>query len=165
MERYRIWIGEDAYTVEIEGDNIWIDGQPVYAGIHFLNEDGLFMIEKDSEKREFLIKPQEDGSYRISTRGLQVEVVVESEREGGRTQTEKKEAGLISAPIPGVVMNVLVKSGDLVEHNQVLVVLESMKMLMDFRSPFEGQVENVAVNKGQKVEKGDVLVGLKKLES
>ena len=161
MERYRVWIGQDEYTVEIEGDDIWIDGQRVHVGIQYLNDDGLFMLEQDSGKREFLIKPQEDGTYRVSTRGLQVEAIVESEREGGRKPAEKKDAGLISAPIPGVVMNVLVESGDSVVHNQVLVVLESMKMLMDFRAPFDGRVERVAVVKGQKVEKGDELVMIK----
>jgi len=163
MEKYRVWIGEDVYTVEIQGDDIWIDGQQVHAGIHSLNdEEGLFMLEQDSGKREFLIKPQGDGSFRVSTRGLQVEAIVKSEREGGRKPVEKKDGGLICAPIPGVVMNVLVGSGDSVAHNQVLVVLESMKMLMDFRAPFAGRVERVAVVKGQKVEKGDELAVVKK---
>ena len=162
MDRYTVRIGDDAYIVEIDGDQIWIDGQQVYMGIHFLNDEGLFMVEQESGKREFHIKPQADGTYRVSTRGVQVEAIVESGREGSHQPAEKKDAGLISAPIPGVVMNVLVHTGDAVEQNQVLVVLESMKMLMDFRSPFPGRVENVAVAKGQKVEKGDRLVQLVK---
>ena len=89
--------------------------------------------------------------------------LVESEKSRGRKRTEKKEAGLISAPIPGVVINVLVQPGETVEHNQVLVVLESMKMLMEFRAPIAGLVEKVAVTKGQRVEKGDEMVRLVKI--
>ncbi len=163
MEKYRVFIRENEYLIEIDGDRIWIDGQRVYAGIHFLNEDGLFMIEKDAGKREFHIKPKEGDTYQITTRGLQVDAVVQSEKgRRGKRRTEKKEAGLITAPIPGVVMNVLVKKGDSIDENQVLVVLESMKMLMEFRAPFEGIVENVALSKGQNVEKGDEMVRIKK---
>ncbi|MFH1446874.1 MAG: acetyl-CoA carboxylase biotin carboxyl carrier protein subunit [Chloroflexota bacterium] len=163
MEKYKVFIRENEYLVEIDGDRIWIDGQRVNAGIHFLNENGLFMIEKDADKREFHIKPKEGDTYQVTTRGLQVDVVVQSEKGRRRKRrAEKKEAGVITAPIPGVVMNVLIEIGNTVEHNQVLVVLESMKMLMEFRAPFEGQVEKVAVIKGQKMEKGDEMVRIKK---
>jgi len=162
MEKYRVFIKENEYLIEIDGDRIWIDGQQVYAGIHFLNEDGLFMIEKDAGKREFHIKPKEGDTYQVTTRGLQVDAVIQPEKgRRGKRPTEKKEAGLITAPIPGVVMNVLVKEGDLIEKDQVLVVLESMKMLMEFRAPFEGVVENLALSKGQSVEKGDEMVRIK----
>ena len=50
------------------------------------------------------------------------------------------------------------------EANQVLVVLESMKMLMEFRSPFAGTVEKILVTKGNGVEKGDEMVRIKGLE-
>lgn len=165
MEKYRVNIGDKEYLVEIDGEHVRIDGQEVYAGIRFLNEDGLFMVEKEAGKREFHIKPQGEGSYRVTTRGLQVDAQIEPEKGRGRKRAGKEgkqDAGLISAPIPGVVMNVLVKEGDTVEGNQVLVVLESMKMLMEFRAPFAGMVEKVAVSKGRKLEKGDEMVRIKK---
>jgi len=165
MEKYRVFIGENEYLIEIDGERVWIDGQPAYIGIHFLNENGLFMVEKDSSKREFHLKPQDDGSYRVTTRGLQVDALIEPEKGRGRKRAGKegkKDAGLIIAPIPGVVMDVPAAEGSAVEHNQVLVVLESMKMLMEFRAPFAGVVEKVAVSKGQKLEKGDEMVRIKK---
>jgi biotin carboxyl carrier protein len=45
-----------------------------------------------------------------------------------------------------------------VEQNQVLVVLESMKMLMEFIASFPGKVEKIAVTERQKLEKGDHMV-------
>ncbi len=57
-------------------------------------------------------------------------------------------------------MNVNVAEGESVETNQILVVLESMKMLMEFRSPFAGLVEQILVAKGQSVEKGTEMVKL-----
>ena len=164
MEKYWVIIGENEYLVEIDGDRIWIDGQRVYAGIHFLNENGLFMIEKDAGKREFHINLKEEGIYQVTTRGLQVDTVVQQKKERGKRHAEKKEAGVITSPIPGVVMNVLVEAGDTVEHKQVLVVLESMKMLMEFCAPFKGIVEKLMVSKGQNVEKGEEMLSIKDVE-
>jgi len=165
MEKYRVFIRENEYLIEIDGDQIWIDGQPVYAGIHFLNEDGLFMIEKDAGKREFHIKSKEGDTYQVTTRGLQVDAVVQPDKGRiSKRRTVEKDAGVINAPIPGVVMKVLVKEGDFIEKDQVLVVLESMKMLMEFRAPFEGTVENLTVSKGKNVEKGDEMVRIMKVE-
>ena len=164
MEKYRVQIEGKEYLVEIEGDRVWFDGREVYAGIHFLNDDGLFMIERDEGKREFYIKPREEDIYQVTTRGLQTEVVVEPEKQRRRKSKQKKEAGMITAPIPGVVMDLKAAEGDQVDANQVLVVLESMKMLMEFRAPFAGTVEKVLVSKGQSVEKGDGMVALKRAE-
>ena len=164
MDKYRVFIGEKEYLIEIDGDQVQIDGRPVYAGVHFLNQNGLFMVEKDEGKREYHIKQQEDGTYRVTTRGLQVDAMVEPEHGHGRKRANKQEEGVIAAPIPGVVMDVRVQPGDVVEKNQVLVVLESMKMLMEFRAPIPGEVEKVSVAKEQKVEKGDEMVRIKKGE-
>jgi len=162
MEKYRVYIRDKEYLIEIDGERIFIDGEPYYAGIHFLNENGLFMVEKDEGKREFHIKTQEDGSYLVTTRGLQVDAVVEPEKGTRKKRTEKANTGEITAPIPGVVMDIKVVVGDDVEQNQVLVVLESMKMLMEFRAPFEGQIQKISVSKGQKLEKGDEMIRLEK---
>jgi biotin carboxyl carrier protein len=162
MEKYRVIIEGKEFLVEIEGDRVWFDGTEVYAGIHFLNDDGLFMIERDEGKREFHIKPRDEDTFQVTTRGLQTEVVVEPEKRRRKKPEEAADSGMIKAPIPGVVMSVAVSEGAPVEANQVLVVLESMKMLMEFKAPFAGIVEKIQVVKGQNVEKGDEMVRLKK---
>jgi biotin carboxyl carrier protein len=162
MEKYRVYIQDQEYLIEIDGEQIFIDGEPFYAGIHFLNENGLFMVEKDESKREFHIKNQDDGSYLVTTRRLQVDAIIEPEKGVKKKRTEKLDTGKITVPIPGVVMEVRIKEGDDVEQNQVLIVLESMKMLMEFRAPFAGRVKEIAVEIGQKLEKGDQMVEMEK---
>ena len=165
MEKYRVYIRDKEYLVEIEGDQVFIDGEPYYAGIHFLNAQGLFMMDPDASKREFHIKNQDDGSFLVTTRGLQVDAVVEPEKGIKKKRAEKTDEGSITAPIPGVVMEIRAKEGDAVIQNQVLIVLESMKMLMEFRAPFAGIVEKISVKQGQKLEKGDEMVMLGKEKS
>lgn len=162
MEKYKVYLRDKEYLIEIDGEKIYIDGEPYYAGIHFLNENGLFMVEKDEGKREFHIKSQDNGSYQVTTRGLQVNAVIEPEKGTRKKRAEKVNTGDITAPIPGVVMDIKVAIGDTVAQNQVLVVLESMKMLMEFRAPFKGLVEKIAIGKGQKLDKGDEMVKIKR---
>lgn len=67
-------------------------------------------------------------------------------------------AGGITAPIPGLVMDVKVKPGDNVAVDDVIVVLEAMKMESDITSHLAGKVTNVLVHKGDTVQEGQLLV-------
>jgi biotin carboxyl carrier protein len=56
------------------------------------------------------------------------------------------------------VVRTLVADGDQVEKGQVLVVVESMKMQMEFRAPVSGRIEKVAVQANDQVDKGSLMV-------
>jgi len=66
----------------------------------------------------------------------------------------------VAAHITGTVWEIRVNVGDEVQEEQVLVVLESMKMEMPVESPAAGKVASILVEKGQAVEEGEVLVRL-----
>lgn len=62
------------------------------------------------------------------------------------------------APIAGTVVQIKVKPGDTVSLNQVLVVMEAMKMETNIASPVAGKVKTVRASQGQAVKSGEVLV-------
>jgi acetyl-CoA carboxylase biotin carboxyl carrier protein len=66
----------------------------------------------------------------------------------------------VVAHITGTVWEIRVDVGDTVAEEQVLVVLESMKMEMPVESPQAGRVGSIHVEKGQSVEEGEVLLTL-----
>jgi acetyl-CoA carboxylase biotin carboxyl carrier protein len=66
----------------------------------------------------------------------------------------------VAAHITGTVWEIRVNVGDEVEEEQVVVVLESMKMEMPVEAPQDGRVASIAVKKGQPVEEGEVLLTL-----
>jgi 3-methylcrotonyl-CoA carboxylase alpha subunit len=68
------------------------------------------------------------------------------------------DGGRVMAPIPGRVASVLVKPGDAVVRNQVLVVLEAMKMELTLTAPDDGIVSAVHCAPGDMVEEGIELV-------
>ena len=66
----------------------------------------------------------------------------------------------VVAHMTGTVWEVRVNVGDAVEEEQVLVVIESMKMEMPVEAPEPGRVGSILVKKGQAVEEGEVLLSL-----
>ena len=67
---------------------------------------------------------------------------------------------LVSTPMPGRVVRVLVAPGDAVANRQALVVVEAMKMENEVRAPRAGKVAEVRVAEGMPVEARTVLVVL-----
>ena len=64
----------------------------------------------------------------------------------------------VLSPLPGVIVAVLVKPGDSVQHGQELCTLEAMKMKNAIRSNREGTIASVGVNVGDQVNHGHVLM-------
>jgi biotin carboxyl carrier protein len=64
----------------------------------------------------------------------------------------------VLAPMPGKIVRVLVKAGDLVKAKQGLVVVEAMKMENELRAARDGRVREVPAAEGQSVEAGAVLL-------
>ena len=66
----------------------------------------------------------------------------------------------VESEMTGSVWKVEVQVGQQVEEEDVLVVLESMKMEIPVEAPASGTVAEIRVAEGQSVEEGDVLVVL-----
>ena len=77
--------------------------------------------------------------------------------------TEEPTGGL-TAPMPGVVLELRVAVGDAVTTGQTLVVLEAMKMEHHMKAPFNGHVAEMLISDGQQVESGAVLLVIDPLE-
>ena len=66
----------------------------------------------------------------------------------------------IVAPMSGVILKILVTTGQKVEYGQKLLILEAMKMENDIVSDKPGIVKSIKVKEGETVDTGDVLVEL-----
>ncbi len=71
---------------------------------------------------------------------------------------EQKAGNMLVCPMPGLVVQILVKKGARVFRGQNLLVLESMKMESGVASPIDGVVAEVRAVVGQTVEAGEILV-------
>ena len=64
----------------------------------------------------------------------------------------------VAAPMPGNILRVDVKQGDIVKSGQILVILEAMTMETEIVAPKDGTVAQVVVDKGSVVDTGAPLV-------
>lgn len=71
-----------------------------------------------------------------------------------------KGTEVVYAPMPGTILNINVKEGDIVKSGQTLVILEAMKMENEIVAPRDGKVVGIYVSKGANVKTEDKLVGI-----
>lgn len=64
----------------------------------------------------------------------------------------------INAPLPGVIIGVMVNVGDTVKAGQVVAVLEAMKMENEIQAEFDGVVTSVYVSQGDSILEGTPIV-------
>ncbi len=82
-----------------------------------------------------------------------------------RPKSTKQKTGasggnVILAPMPGKILKVNVKVGDIVKAKQTLVVMEAMKMEYALTAPSDGKVETIKCRVGDQVSLGAVMVEL-----
>jgi biotin carboxyl carrier protein len=66
--------------------------------------------------------------------------------------------GVLSSPMPGKIVKLLVKAGDSVQEGQTLLVMEAMKMQNELKTNTTGTVTIVHVQEGATVETGTTLI-------
>jgi len=67
-------------------------------------------------------------------------------------------AGSVLAPIPGLVLRLLVKEGDNVNAGDIVLILEAMKMESEITSTATGIINKINVKEGVSVQEGEVLI-------
>jgi len=122
----------------------------------------------DNASHETVVEPEEGerDAYGVYVAGVRFEVKVQDERSRRLSQADrglKAPAGelAIRAPIPGLVVKVLVCPGMQVEEGDSVLVLEAMKMENELRAPRAGRVHEVRVEPGTQVTAGAVLLTLR----
>jgi pyruvate carboxylase subunit B len=102
-----------------------------------------FNVEVDGEVFTVRITPKVDGRGSVAM--------------GQAEKPQKAAKGSVICPMPGMILAVKVKLGDKVNEDDVVVILEAMKMQSEIRSPHSGVVKQVLVNEGDLVKGGAVL--------
>ena len=86
----------------------------------------------------------------------------ESEAVGGHSRSMNNGSGAklnnIKAPMPGLIIDLRVTTGQTIQPGDTLLILEAMNMENIIKSSGAGIVKRVAVKKGDSVEKGQVLI-------
>jgi len=151
--------GNGKFNVSIDGRAMVVDARRLEDGVWSLLIDGrAFEVDLDGGVPD--VKLQVNGEpvqvklLDERTRRIQEVAATVATRPGRSGPAE------ILAPMPGRVVKLLAKVGDVVKGGAGLVVVEAMKMENEMKSPRDGSVTEVKVKEGQAVEAGQILVVL-----
>ncbi len=141
---YNIKVGDKTFTVEIDD----INKRPIVATV-------------DGQVFEVTPETSEQGSA-TGTLAALYEPDQEQKAAAGREAASANLSGnVMTAPLPGIVIEVFVKPGDQVEAGQVILIIEAMKMKNSIRSTRDGILSAVHVSAGQTVSHKQALVEFK----
>ncbi|MFK7798048.1 MAG: acetyl-CoA carboxylase biotin carboxyl carrier protein subunit [Aureispira sp.] len=76
----------------------------------------------------------------------------------GFSNLNSQKLNYVKAPMPGLVLDIMVKLGDEVQKGDSVLILEAMKMENVIKAEGNAIVKNIAINKGDAVEKNQVMI-------
>lgn len=155
-------------SVSLNGVSCALDWRQIAGLVTDGSEGGCYSLLIGGKSYEVFARRLSQSSeknsqiYEILVAGQRFEVTLEDERSrmlAGVTRAGVSSgAARMQAPMPGLVVNILLEVGASVEQGQTVIVLEAMKMENDLISPIAGIIKEIKVGKGQTVEQGAVLV-------
>lgn len=151
------------FEIEIGDGEILVNGERYKIDFQELPEAGMVSLIINHRSLEAVVEEREESVSSVLIRGELYEVQVQDERAYRLAQargTMKAITGdaVIKSPMPGIIIAVPVQVGDVVQKEDKVVILESMKMENELRSPISGVVTKVNVTPGASVEKNQALV-------
>ena len=134
-----------------------INGNPYDVNIKHLTDDSAVVEVNGSEYKVSIV---EEPRQRKTPKLIRPKAVHDSDKIPTRTKSPVRRAtsGLIKAPLPGLVLELLVKEGDEVTVGQTLLKMEAMKMENNIQSTRAGKISSIKVKVGDSVLEGEVLL-------
>ncbi|KAJ3388920.1 hypothetical protein HDU84_009334 [Entophlyctis sp. JEL0112] len=150
---WKVQVGDENATVPLTID--WRVNSPIVRSTY----DGEDVVVQ-------FLDPLASG-YRLQYLGTKFDVTVQSpqQHELSKYIKEKPKLDLTSvvlSPMPGTVVSVAVKEGDVVSEGGELAIVEAMKMQNVIRAPRAGKIKKVLVTSGHSVAGDEVMIELEK---
>jgi glutaconyl-CoA/methylmalonyl-CoA decarboxylase subunit gamma len=142
---YRVTIGNEVYRVVLKDNGVAINGELLPLTVEGALNEGA-TVTSSGRQLKVMVEPVREMAA----------VPMESEASHSGKGSESK--GQITAPMPGKIISIKVKAGDTVAQNQIVAVLEAMKMENEIQSDVAGTVQSVSIKPGETVEGGQVLL-------
>ena len=163
--KYKVYYKEDlAHEIELDNHQIKIDGKPTEIDLvklldnkfHILDNHKSYSIEiihADYALKRFSVKVNNN----IYDLNLQTELDVLLDKMGMSAAANEKMDN-VKAPMPGLVLDILVEKGQTINKGDNLLILEAMKMENIIKASGTGIVKDIKINKKDAVEKNQLLI-------
>ncbi|MBN2146067.1 MAG: biotin/lipoyl-binding protein [Anaerolineales bacterium] len=163
--RYSTTVDGREYLIEIHDEHhVSIDGVAYQVDFTPIRDQSVYSLLVNGESCDAHVYSDEN-LWQVLFHGSLYTALVEDEREkrlraamgGGLAEHEEFQ---LRAPMPGLVVATPVQEGQAVQKGDVLLILESMKMQNELRSPRAGVVARLRVRPGDRVEQKETMLSV-----
>jgi pyruvate carboxylase subunit B len=161
--KFQTQIGDQNHDIEVspkEGTFSFGEQKGSFT-FEFVNNRNILRVGTKIYKIDNVHK--EGSTIEFSMNGVWHSVDVKDEQEllldrlGFKTGAALAE-GLLKAPMPGKILEIMVEEGDEVQPDQPLVILEAMKMENELKAPIGGIIDSISAEVGQSLEKNSLIL-------
>jgi biotin carboxyl carrier protein len=152
--------------IEFTGNGIQLNGQPVDWDLVRIG-DRRFHVLKNSRSYtcEVVSADSNKKSFEIKVNGVLHTVEVQDQfdellKKLGMDKAATHKVNVIKAPMPGLVLKIMIAENQDISEGDSVLILEAMKMENVIKSPGTGKVKTIRVKERDAVEKNEVLVEL-----
>ena len=120
-------------------------------------------VKVDGEEYEVELEKQ-NGLWNVTIEGKSFNIEIEGSSVGDTSVSKRKRAnrgkksGTISSTIPGKIVSISAKEGQMVSEGDVVMILEAMKMQNEIQAPLSGTVTAINCKPGDSVEANSPLI-------
>jgi len=162
--KYTVMVDGDVFEIEVgPGGRAWVNQEPYEVDLRRIDGSGEYSLLMDNRSYEVHVADSDNGHRWVTVGGRLYRTELQRGHGvagNGRTGAEESDTGTeqgvaafvqVRAPLPGRLVELRVQEGEPVEEQQVVAVLESMKMNLEVRASRAGVVRDVCVASGQQV--------------
>lgn len=106
------------------------------------------------------IAPRPAPSFQVEPGAVRLPATPVQPASAAPTGPPKNEDKVCRSPVTGTVVRLVAQQGQSIQHGDVLLVLEAMKMETNITAPVDGKIAAISVNPGDSVKAGQVVVEL-----
>ena len=155
----------DVFKVKVDNSNEFDISKNDISKLDAVSTKGKYHIlqNNSSYKAEVLNSDFNNKTYSVLVNSNTYEVKIANNLDQliskmGFSQGTNKQINKIKAPMPGLILDVMVKEGQTVQEDDALLILEAMKMENVIVSQREGTIKTISVKKGDAVDKNNLLI-------
>lgn len=163
--KYVTTINEEKFIIEVLDDHqVIVNGDAYQVNFDMVGDQPVYSLLLNGKSYEAHVYEGDDG-WEVLLQGTLYPATVIDEREqrlrsafgSGPEQTGEY---YLKAPMPGLVVELPVSDGEQVKEGQVLLILESMKMQNELKSPRDGVVSRIRIKVGDNVERRQTMLSV-----
>jgi biotin carboxyl carrier protein len=164
--RYEVAVADRAFRVDVDASGrFMVDGEAVAATIDEVVRGRQWRIGIEGRTHEVTVLTREP--LRLLVDGDELIASAIDERALAASPNARQHATgrhELRAPMPGLLREVHVREGDVVDRDAPVATLEAMKMENEIRAPARARVTRLAARAGTKVEGGAVIAVLSEID-